>query len=191
MDVFIAVGELALFVGLADRWPPRSRIAAWAVTGVGLVVSVAGNVGHVSGHVFTNRATASIPPLAAASALAVGLGVLKRVVAAYPVPRGVPSGTPEGASGVPAGAPEPEVPVPGEAPADEVPVPVDGYPVPPRGREAATAFASELRAGRVPGLRPIRTRLRVGQARAQEIRDYLAVLAARTPVAGTAGSRSS
>jgi hypothetical protein len=84
VDVFIAVGELALFVGLADRWPPRSRVAAWSVTGVGLVVSVAGNVGHVADHALTSRATAAVPPLAAAAALAVGLGVLKRVVAAYP-----------------------------------------------------------------------------------------------------------
>jgi len=43
-------------------------------------VSVAGNVGHVTGHSLTARATAAVPPLAAASALAVGLGVLKRVV---------------------------------------------------------------------------------------------------------------
>src|SRR5258708_19003629 len=48
VDVFIAVGELALFVALADRWSPRSRVAAWLVTALGLAVSVAGNVGHVA-----------------------------------------------------------------------------------------------------------------------------------------------
>lgn len=83
VDVFIAVGELALFVALADRWAPRSRTAAWLVTLAGLAVSVAGNVGHVTGHALTVRATAAVPPLAAASALAVGLGVLKRVVEAH------------------------------------------------------------------------------------------------------------
>jgi len=83
VDVFIAVGELALFVALADRWAPRSRLAAWAVTACGLAVSVAGNVGHVTGHSLTDRATAAVPPLAAAAALAVGLGVLKRVVEAH------------------------------------------------------------------------------------------------------------
>ncbi len=82
VDVFIAVGELALFVALADRWAPRSRAAAWAVTLAGLAVSVAGNVGHIAGHSLASRATAAVPPLAAASALAVGLGVLKRVVEA-------------------------------------------------------------------------------------------------------------
>ena len=82
LDMFIAVGELALFVALADGWPRRSRAGAWAVTLAGLAASVAGNVGHVAGHSLTDRATAAVPPLAAAAALAVGLGVLKRVVAA-------------------------------------------------------------------------------------------------------------
>lgn len=86
IDVFIAVGELALFVALADRWPARSRTAAWAVTVAGLAVSVAGNVGHVAGHSPATWATAAVPPLAAAAALAVGLGVLKRVVAGHGVP---------------------------------------------------------------------------------------------------------
>jgi hypothetical protein len=81
VDTFIAVGELALFVALADRWKIRSRAAAWLVTLVGLAASVAGNVGHIAGHDTASRFTASVPPLAAAAALAVGLGVLKRVVA--------------------------------------------------------------------------------------------------------------
>jgi len=80
VDTFIAVGELALFVALADAWARRSRIAAWAVTLTGLAVSVAGNIGHVHGHALASRVTAAVPPLAAAAALAVGLGVLKRVV---------------------------------------------------------------------------------------------------------------
>jgi Protein of unknown function (DUF2637) len=80
VDTFLVVGELALFVALVDRWPARARVPAWAVTLAGLAVSVAGNVGHVHGHDLLIRATAAVPPLAAASALAVGLGVLKRVV---------------------------------------------------------------------------------------------------------------
>lgn len=82
VDVFIAVGELALFVALIDRWRRRDRAGAWAVTIVGLAVSVAGNIGHVASGQLAARATAAVPPLAAAAALAVGLGVLKRVVAA-------------------------------------------------------------------------------------------------------------
>jgi len=80
VDAFIAVGELALFVALVDQWRARQRAAAWLVTAAGLAVSVVGNIGHVAGHSLTVRATAAVPPLAAASALAVGLGVLKRVV---------------------------------------------------------------------------------------------------------------
>lgn len=100
VDVFIAVGELALFVALADAWARRSRIGAWAVTLAGLAVSVAGNVGHVTGHTVADRATAAVPPLAAAAALAVGLGVLKRVVeahhAAVPAVESVPVPYPAG-----------------------------------------------------------------------------------------------
>lgn len=80
VDSFIAVGELALFVALVDAWQRRSRAGAWLVTLTGLAVSVAGNVGHVTVHSTADRVTAAVPPLAAAAALAVGLGVLKRVV---------------------------------------------------------------------------------------------------------------
>lgn len=80
VDVFIAVGELTLFVALVDRWRTRQRAAAWLVTLAGLAVSVSGNIGHVAGHSLAVRATAAVPPLAASAALAVGLGVLKRVV---------------------------------------------------------------------------------------------------------------
>jgi hypothetical protein len=84
VDVFIAVGELALFVALADRWPPRSRLLAWSVTAAGLATTLAGNVGHIAGADLASRVTAAVPPLAAAAALTVGLGVLKRIVAASP-----------------------------------------------------------------------------------------------------------
>jgi hypothetical protein len=95
VDLFIAVGELALFVALADGWAPRSRAAAWTVTLAGLAVSVGGNVGHVAGHGLSSRATAAVPPLAAAAALAVGLGVLKRVVEHHHHQAGVSPGLPQ------------------------------------------------------------------------------------------------
>jgi hypothetical protein len=98
VDVFIAVGEVALFVALLDRWSPRSRTAAWTVTLAGLAVSVAGNVGHVVSRSLADRVTAAVPPLAAAAALAVGLGVLKRVVEAHHASAGraFPSAVPTG-----------------------------------------------------------------------------------------------
>lgn len=93
VDTFIAVGELTLVIALADAWSFRSRIAAWLVTLAGLAESVVGNVGHVQGHDLASRATAAVPPLAAAAALAVGLGVLKRLVdhATVPVPADAPT----------------------------------------------------------------------------------------------------
>ena len=64
VDTFVAVGELALFVALVDRWAARSRLFAWAVILAGLSVSVAANIGHVTGHALTSRATAAVLPLA-------------------------------------------------------------------------------------------------------------------------------
>jgi hypothetical protein len=86
VDSFIAVGELALFVALADSWSVKSRAAAGTVTAPGLAVSVAGNIGHAAAHDSAIRATAAVPPLAAAAALAVGLGLLERAVAAGTAP---------------------------------------------------------------------------------------------------------
>jgi hypothetical protein len=81
IDTFIAVGELALFIAIADAWQRRARLLPWVVALGGLAVSVAGNVGHVGWTApLADKATAAVPPLAAAAALAVGLGVLKRVV---------------------------------------------------------------------------------------------------------------
>jgi hypothetical protein len=81
IDTFIAVGELALFIAIADAWQRRARVLPWVVALGGLAVSVVGNVGHVGWQAsVADKATAAVPPLAAAAALAVGLGVLKRVV---------------------------------------------------------------------------------------------------------------
>ena len=81
IDVFLAVGELALYVAYLDGWPIRQRIWPWATTLVGLIVSVAGNVGHIQplpGHPVlpADRLTAAASPLAAFAGLTVGLLVL-------------------------------------------------------------------------------------------------------------------
>jgi hypothetical protein len=80
VDTFILAGELAVFVAIVRSWSYRSRLLAWIVTAGGLLVSVAWNVGHVTGGDWQSRATAAVPPLSAALALAVGLGILKRVI---------------------------------------------------------------------------------------------------------------
>src|SRR5690348_6021576 len=82
IDVFLAVGELALYVAYLDGWPARQRIWPWTTTLAGLVVSVAGNVGHIQplpGHPVlpADRLTAAASPLAAFAGLTVGLLVLR------------------------------------------------------------------------------------------------------------------
>ena len=47
IDVFLAVGELALYVAYLDGWPARQRVWPWVTALVGLAVSVAGNIGHI------------------------------------------------------------------------------------------------------------------------------------------------
>jgi hypothetical protein len=96
IDVFVVIGELALYVAYLDRWPARQRVWPWVTAIAGLGVSVAGNVGHVEavpGQVVTlaDRVTAAISPVAAFSGLLIGLLVLK--MSHQPVPgRAVPAG---------------------------------------------------------------------------------------------------
>jgi hypothetical protein len=45
IDVFVVIGELALYVAYLDAWPARQRLWPWMTAVLGLVVSVAGNVG--------------------------------------------------------------------------------------------------------------------------------------------------
>lgn len=82
IDVFLAVGELALYVAYLDAWPTRQRIWPWATALTGLAVSVAGNIGHIQAApgapvTLTDRLTAATSPLAAFAGLTVGLLVVK------------------------------------------------------------------------------------------------------------------
>lgn len=82
IDVFLAVGELALYVAYLDAWPVRQRVWPWATALTGLAVSVAGNVGHIQAAPgdpvsVADRLTAATSPLAVFAGLSVGLLVLK------------------------------------------------------------------------------------------------------------------
>jgi hypothetical protein len=59
IDVFLAVGELALYVAYLDGWPARQRVWPWATAPL------------------ADRLTAATSPLAAFAGLAIGLLVLK------------------------------------------------------------------------------------------------------------------
>ena len=100
IDVFLAVGELALYVAYLDDWPARQRVWPWTTALTGLAVSIAGNIGHIQpvpGHpvVLSDRLTAATSPVAAFAGLTVGLLVLKmtrqRACAAAREPRLVPA----------------------------------------------------------------------------------------------------
>lgn len=86
VDTFIVVGELMLFVAVADRWPWRRSVVAWVATAIGVSESVAGNVGHAATHDLATRLTFAVPPLAAAGAMFLGLLILKAAIAALPAP---------------------------------------------------------------------------------------------------------
>jgi hypothetical protein len=185
VDTFVAVGELALLVALADSWPVRSRVAAWGVTVLGLGVSVAGNVGHVAGRDLASQATAAVPPLAAAAALAVGLGVLKRVVSHLPVTKTAPGGGFRDAGSDSAGAPVPAVPGPeirqhlADLAVPETREPrTDLAALNGHASAAAELFAGQLASGQVPSIRAIRSGLSVGQQKASEIQAHLRTLTA-------------
>jgi hypothetical protein len=97
IDVFLAIGELALYVAYLDNWPARQRTWPWATALTGLAVSIAGNIGHIQatpGHpvIPADRLTAATSPLAAFAGLAIGLLVLKmtRRQATTPMPDAPP-----------------------------------------------------------------------------------------------------
>ena len=76
IDVFLAIGELALYIAYLDGWPARQQIWPWATALTGLGVSVAGNVGHIQpevGHpvILADRLTAATSPVPGFLALAV------------------------------------------------------------------------------------------------------------------------
>lgn len=79
VDVFLAVGELRLFVAVVDHDGWRIKLWAWLLTLAGLAASVAGNVGHTGWSASVAvKATNAVPPIAAAAALGVGLGLVKK-----------------------------------------------------------------------------------------------------------------
>ena len=100
IDVFLAVGELALYIAYLDGWPARQRIWPWATALIGLVVSVAGNIGHIQAEpgqpvILADRLTAATSPIAAFAGLSVGLLVVKMTrQGANSRPRGLGASTP-------------------------------------------------------------------------------------------------
>jgi hypothetical protein len=78
-DAWIAVGELALYVGYRDGWPARRKIWPWVAAITGLAASTGFNVGHLAATDLAGRLTAAVPPIAAFGGLYLGLQVLKHI----------------------------------------------------------------------------------------------------------------
>lgn len=91
VDSFLIVGELRLFIAAARGASWWVRVWTWTVTLGGLAISVGGNVGHLGHADAASRATAAVPPLAAAVALGIGLGLVKASAAAAVNHRAAPN----------------------------------------------------------------------------------------------------
>ena len=128
----------------------RQRVSvpplARVLLGLGIVATLAANVMHGLDHGAIGAVVAAWP----AVALVGSYELLMWVVRTGRAPLGDPD------------------PADREYTPEYVPVDPDELQV-----QAAEAFAEELERGKVPGVRPIRKRLSVGQPRAQQIKAYL------------------
>jgi Protein of unknown function (DUF2637) len=117
--------------------------------GLGIAATLAANVAHGLGHGPAGAAVAAWPAVALAGSYELFMTIIR-------------------------GARQPHDRVSG---AERVPEAVSGAD--PLRVRAAGVFAADVAAGRVPSIRAIRARLRVGQPRAQQVRAYLAALGDR------------
>lgn len=151
-----AYGAYALGAWLSPGTPPAARrFARWSAIG-SLVLGMAGQVAY---HLLAaaHQARAPWPVVVAVSCVpVVTLGFAAALTHLRHAEAPAPSASPCAVPGVPQEVPEP----------DE------------HSATAAAMFAADLLAGRVPGIRAIKSGLSVGQDRAREVRGYLRELAA-------------
>ena len=131
----------------ARREVPVPPLARW-LPGLGIAATLAANVAHGLGHGPVGAAVAAWPAVALAGSYELFMTIIR-------------------------GARQPDGGVSGAA--EHVPETVSGTD--PLRVQAAEVFAADVAAGRVPSIRAIRSRLRVGQPRARQVRAYLAALA--------------
>ncbi len=121
-------------------------LARWLL-GLGIAATLAANVGHGLGHGPVGAAVAAWPAIALVGSYELFMTIIR-------------------------GARQPDGGVSGAA--EHVSEAVSGTD--PLRVQAAEVFAADVAAGRVPSIRAIRSGLRVGQPRAQQVRAYLAAL---------------
>jgi hypothetical protein len=127
----------------------EARVPALArwLPGLGIAATLAANVAHGLGHGPAGAAVAAWPAIALVGSYELFMTIIR-------------------------GARQRDDQVSG---AEYVPEAAAGTD--PLRAQAAEVFAADVAAGRVPSIRAIRSRLRVGQPRAQQVRAYLAALA--------------
>jgi hypothetical protein len=133
---------------MLDSARREARVPALArwLLGMGIAATLAANVAHGLGHGPVGAAVAAWPAVALVGSYELFMTIIR-------------------------GARQPDGGVSG---ALHVPEAVSGAD--PLRVQAGEVFAADVAAGRVPSIRAIRSRLRVGQPRAQQVRAYLATL---------------
>ena len=141
--------DLRQLDGAARRGAPRGAGSGAGrwLLSLGIAAALAANVAHGLGHGPAGAAVAAWPAVA--------------LVGSYELFMTIIRGTRQPDGGV--------------SETEHVSVAVSGAD--PLRVRAAEVFAAEVAAGRVPSVRAIRSRLRVGQPRAQQVRAYLDALA--------------
>ncbi|MBM7789994.1 hypothetical protein JOD67_006674 [Tenggerimyces flavus] len=151
----------------ARRGTPVPRLARWLL-GLGIAATVAANAAHGLAHGLVGALVAAWPALALVGSYELLMLMVRNMGRVSAV---IPDAVPE-----PILDTDPDI-VPGPTRiALVVPQPSD-----PRDElevQAESEFADELAIGRTPTIREIRSRLRVGQPRAQQARAYLSSLLA-------------
>lgn len=156
VDGLILAASLVML--LEARGGRSAPVLARVMLGLGVAATVAANVAYGAAHDLADATISAWPAIAFIGSAELLISSIRRT---RPVPANASAGSP----GVSAVSGE----LPGAAPApDEVWV------------HAASTFADDLAAGRVPSIRAIRSRMHVGQSRAQQIRGYLVALGPRS-----------
>jgi Protein of unknown function (DUF2637) len=155
VDGLIVAASLVLLIEAraGQSGPPLARV----MLGLGVAATIAANIAYGAAYGLTGAAVSAWPAVAFIGSAELLVASIRR---ARPVPATIPAEVAVPAvSRYTTGAVSQRVLVP-----EVVRV------------QAGKAFADELSAGEVPSIRLIRSRMHVGQARAQQIRGYLAAV---------------
>jgi hypothetical protein len=150
IDGTVYMSSLVLLSAARRRQDPPAL--AWWSLGAGIALTLAANIYSMVSHGVLGGLAGALPAVALVLSYELLMWLIRRpAAAAAPVHKPVPA------------VPEPVAP----------PAALDGH-----AERARLEFADELARGEVPQVRRIKSVLKVGQPRAQQVRAYLANLAA-------------